>query len=116
MTDTACDACLRRTWLVARLAGLTQVARHHKRVLRELLALPDEKLIAALGDLSGGDVASEFEEADPAALRAGAAKARLAPGCRPRGPYPASLLDLRDRPAALFVAAADDPLGRLAAL
>ena len=116
MTDTACDVCLRRTWLVARLAGAIEIARHEKRVLRELLALPDEKLIAALGAAAGGDVAAEFEAADPAELRAAAETAGLAAVCRHDDAYPASLRDLRDRPAALFVAAADDPLGRLTAL
>jgi DNA processing protein len=116
MTDTACDSCLRRTWLVARLAGAIEIARHEKRVLRELLALSDAELIAALGDAAVGDVAAEFQDADPAELRTAAAAAGLAAVCRHDAGYPASLRDLRDRPAALFVAAADDPLGRLAAL
>jgi DNA processing protein len=116
MTVTACDACLKRTWLIARLAGAIETARHEKRVLRELLALPDEKLLAALGDATGGDVAAEFEDTDPDALRTAADAAGLAAVCRHDDAYPAALHDLRDRPAALFVAAEDDPLGRLAAL
>jgi DNA processing protein len=116
MTEAACDACLRRTWLVARLAGAIEIARHQKRVLRELLSLPDEKLIAALGDAARGDVAAEFEDADPAAVRAAAEAAGLAAVCRHDSAYPASLHDLRDRPAVLFVAASADPLERLARL
>jgi DNA processing protein len=116
MTGTACDACLRRTWLVARLAGAIEIARHERRVLRELLALSDESLIAALGDAAGGDVAAEFDDADPAAMRTAAEAAGLAAVCRHDGAYPASLGDLRDRPAVLFVAAAEDPLARLVAL
>jgi DNA processing protein len=116
MTHTACDACLHRTWLVARLAGAIEVARHEKRVLRELLALPEEKLIAALGDAAGGDVAAELEKADPAQMRAAAEAAGLAAVCRHDPAYPASLHDLRDRPAVLFVAASGDPLERLTRL
>jgi DNA processing protein len=116
MIGTACHACLRRTWLVARLAGSIEIARHEKRVLRELLALSDERLIAALGDAAGGDVAAEFEDADPSALRAAAERAGVAAVCRHHDAYPGSLDDLRDRPAVLFVAGGEDPLARLAAL
>lgn len=114
MTDKACDACMRRTWLVARLAGAIEIARHEKRVLRELLALRDDKLIAALGDVAGGDVAAEFEAADPAEIRAAADAAGLAAICRHERTYPLFAPYLRDKPAVLFVAAhTDDPLGRL---
>ena len=47
--DRACSGCLGRTWLIARLAGSIEIARHQKRRLREILALADEKLIAGLG-------------------------------------------------------------------
>ena len=111
----ACDACLRRTWLIARLAGAIEVARHEKRVLRELLGICDERLIATLGP-GGGDLAPEYERADPADLRAAADAAGLAAVCRHDRCYPALLRHLRDMPAVLFVAAAEDPLGRLARL
>jgi len=78
MTVHACDGCLRRTWLVARLGGAIEIARHEKRALRELLALPAERLIAALGSRAGGDVAAELEHADPGDLRAAADAAALA--------------------------------------
>jgi DNA processing protein len=116
MTGTACDACIRRSWLVARLAGAIEIARHRKRVLRELLALTDERLIAALGDVAGGDVGAEYEDFDPAELRAAADAAALAAVCRHDPAYPSRLGDLRDRPAALFVAAREAPLERLARL
>ncbi|MEA2384428.1 MAG: processing protein [Solirubrobacteraceae bacterium] len=114
MTATACDACLRRTWLIARLAGAIEIARRQKRVLRELLALRDDKLIAALGDAAGGNVAAEFENADAAELRAAADAAGLAAVCRHDRRYPLFAPYLRDKPAVLFIAAtAEDPLGRL---
>jgi DNA processing protein len=112
----ACDACLRRTWLVGRLAGAIEIARHEKRVLRELLALRDERLIATLRDAAGGELAAEFERADPADLRGAADMTGLAAVCRHDRLYPRLLRHLRDMPAVLFVAAADDPLGRLARL
>ena len=114
MTATACDACLRRTWLIARLAGAIEIARREKRVLRELLALRDDKLIAALGDAAGGSVAAEFENADAAEMRAAADAAGLAAVCRHDRRYPLFAPYLRDKPAVLFIAAtAEDPLGRL---
>ena len=50
----ACGPCLRRTWLLGRLAGRIEIARHGLPAqaggrLRELLALPDDELLAALG-------------------------------------------------------------------
>jgi len=112
----ACDACLRRTWLVARLAGAIEVVRHERRVLRELLAMRDERLIADLGGAAGGDVAAELEAVAPADLRAAADRAGLAAICRHDHRYPNALTDLRDRPAVLFVAAIEEPLERLARL
>jgi DNA processing protein len=112
----ACDACLRRTWLIARLAGAIEIARHEKRVLRELLAMPDDRLIADLADAADGDVAAEHDAADPGDLRAAADRAGLAAVCRHDRRYPSALTDLRDRPAVLFVAAVEEPLERLARL
>jgi len=112
----ACDDCLRRTWLIARLAGAIEIARHEKRVLRELLAMPDERLIAVVGDAAGGDVAAELDRVDPAELRAAADAAGLAALCRHHRRYPRLLKYLRDRPAVLFVAAIEEPLERLARL
>ena len=59
MTVHACDSCLRRTWLIARLGGAIEIARHEKRALRELLALSEARLVEALGSRAGGDVAAE---------------------------------------------------------
>ena len=45
---SACDSCLRRTALVARLAPHVERARREHHRLRALLALSDAALIAAL--------------------------------------------------------------------
>ena len=80
--------------------------------LRELLALPDERLIEALGARAGGDVAARARATPtraPCAPRPTAAA--LAAVCRHDAALPGRLRDLRDAPAVLFVAAASDPLG-----
>ena len=116
MTAHACDACLRRTWLVARLAGAIELARHEKRPLREILALGDAALIGALGSLAGADVGAELDAVDPSSLRVAAGDASLVAVCRHDDAYPQRLRDLTDAPAVLFVAAAQDALGRLGRL
>jgi DNA processing protein len=112
----ACERCLRRTWLIARLAGAIELARHEKRVLRELLALPDGALLDSLGGRGGGNVEAERERLDPARLREACARAGLDAVCRHDDAYPARLRDLADPPAVLFVAAARDGLARLGRL
>jgi DNA processing protein len=109
----ACAACLARTWLIARLAGSIEIARHQKRRLREILALPEEKLIAGLGGAGAGTIAGQFERLDVDALRAAVERSGLAAVCRHDPAYPARLRDLEDAPAALFVAGG---IGRLEAL
>ncbi|HEX7299333.1 MAG TPA: hypothetical protein VF257_10005, partial [Solirubrobacteraceae bacterium] len=64
----ACGQCLARTWLVARLAGCIEIARHQRRRLREILALSDEKLIAAVGGPRASAIADELERLDVDAL------------------------------------------------
>jgi DNA processing protein len=104
MTAEACAECLARTWLIARLAGAIEIARHQKRRLREILALPEEKLIAALGGTRAGTIADELERLDVDALRDAVADAGLDAVCRHDAGYPARLGDLDDAPAVLFVA------------
>ena len=53
---SACDDCVRRSWLVAPLAGHLERRRAERAVIRGVLALPDETLIAALaGERRGVD-------------------------------------------------------------
>ena len=67
--ERTCTACLGRTWLIARLAGSIEIARHQKRRLREILALSEEKLVAGLGGVRAAAIAEEFERLDVDALR-----------------------------------------------
>jgi DNA processing protein len=110
----ACGACLSRTWLIARLAGSIEIARHQRRRLREILALPDEELIAAVGGVRASTVAEELERLDIDALREAVERARLEAICRHDARYPARLRDLLDAPVALFVAGGAARLAQLA--
>jgi len=102
---TACDACLRRAWLLARLAGYLERARHDKVRLRDVLALDDRALIAAVGASASADVSREWDVLDPGELRAAATRAGLASLC-PHVPdaFPPRLRDLDGAARALFVA------------
>jgi DNA processing protein len=100
----ACAACLSRTWLIARLAGSIEIARHHKRRLREILALSEEQLLAGLGGVRVTAIAEEFERLDVDALREAVEESGLDAVCRHDAAYPARLRDLEDAPAVLFVA------------
>lgn len=115
----ACGPCLRRTWLLGRLAGHIEVARHDVPVqaggrLRELLALSDEELLAALAGPERPAIEQEHASLDPRALRSACERARLNPICRHDPSYPARLRDLDDAPAVIHVRAA--ARGRLSAL
>jgi DNA processing protein len=95
----ACDACLRRTWLVARLAGWIELARHEGRRLPEVLALSDEDLVAAVAASELVRTMRQLEQLDPAELRDAYGRAGLAAVCRHEDDYPQSLRDDRAAPA-----------------
>lgn len=97
----ACDACLARSWLLARLAGHLDVGRAR---VEELLALSDTDLLAAVGGPKSAEVAAELACFDPSAARARAERAGLEVVCRCDGHYPRALLDLGAPPAVLHVA------------
>ena len=103
---SACDACLRRTDLIAAVAGSIDVAWREKRGrTARVLALPD-------ADLLGLDpaAAARYERFDAAEARRRIADAGLIAVCRCRPDYPQRLRELPDPPAVLHVA------GSLAAL
>lgn len=100
----ACDACLRRSWLVARLAGRIELARHEQARLPEMLALADDELVAAVG---GGEADAIRDER--ARFDAGAARERIDAGelvaiCRHDARFPPRLAHARDAPAILHLA------------
>jgi DNA processing protein len=97
----ACDACLRRAWLIARLAGHIDL---HRDRLGPLLALDDAALIAALAGRRREQVESEWARFDVAAARERATEAGIEQICRCDVEYPASLAQLDAPPAVLHVA------------
>lgn len=113
----ACDACLRRTWLLARLAGHLEHARHGGGTiggrLRDVLALADAELIAALAGPARSSVTRELAAVRPGELRHAAAGGGLDAVCRHDDAYPERLRDLGDAPAVLHVAGG---IARLSAL
>jgi predicted Rossmann fold nucleotide-binding protein DprA/Smf involved in DNA uptake len=88
-----CDACLRRTWLVARLAGWIELARHEGRRLPEVLALDDETLLRAVAPSEVSRTLAARELLDLAAERAAYSAAGLRAVCRHESSYPRALRD-----------------------
>lgn len=104
MSERACDACLARSWLLARLAGHLDAARAR---IAELLELPDAELIEAVAGRDRDRIARELEtRRSHPSDRAGAIE-RI---CRCQDSYPERLRDLPAPPAVLHLAG--DP-GRL---
>jgi DNA processing protein len=97
---TACDDCLRRTDLVAALAGRIEVAWRDAGAPRRLLARPDDALL----DLDpSGLAARRYARFDAPAARRRAADDGLEAVCLCAPEYPARMRDLEDPPAVLHV-------------
>jgi DNA processing protein len=98
-----CASCLRRAWLIARLAGNIELAWASRRPLPVVLALPDEELIAALAGEQRRRVEQEYVRFDAGAALQRCADQGVTPlcGCDPR--YPMRLHELPDAPAVLHV-------------
>lgn len=92
----ACDGCLRRTALVALLAGYLDHLHAERGVFDEVFALPDEELVAAL-------VPDPVERARLLAKAAMPDAGSLTAVCRHDPAYPGALGDLAGPPAVLFV-------------
>jgi len=111
---SACDGCLRRTALVARLSAHLDRARERWGSVTSLLTLEDDALLAALARARAGAVAGTLETFDPAAARAACAAAGLGAVCRHDAElYPRTLLDAPDAPAVLHVTGGAERLGAL---
>lgn len=108
MRPLPCDACLRRSALVAHLAPNIQRAREQGRRLPLLLGLPDAELRAALG-------ATGPESFDAGAARAAIAAAGLSAVCRCDPRYPGVLVPAPDAPRLIHVAGAPERFAALLA-
>ena len=101
MNDShACDRCLKRTWLLARLSGHIDQARGR---VEEVLELADIELPAALAGARREAVAAEQSRVQTVASRERAAAAGLELVCRCDPHYPQRLLALSSPPAVLHV-------------
>jgi DNA processing protein len=111
----ACDACLRRAWLLARLSG--HLDRQRSRIW-ELLELNEEELISAVAGRFEPSVRAEwvaFGARDAARARELARGCGLDLICRCGSLYPERLRDLPGYPAVLHVAGGLDQLTSLCA-
>ena len=108
----ACDACLHRSWLLATLSGSLEAARGARQRIREVLALSDEELVAALCTPREAQALAGAAPA-PSALRKSATEAGLHAVCRHHAAYPSRVGDLRDAPAVLFLRGRPDRLTHL---
>ncbi|MGH2891722.1 MAG: DNA-processing protein DprA [Solirubrobacteraceae bacterium] len=97
----ACPECLRRAWLLVRLAGHLDVERER---LSELLDRADEDLIEAVGGTHTAEVRAEWEAFDPDPYRERCDALAVETLCRCDPAYPAKLWDLEGEPAVLHVA------------
>jgi DNA processing protein len=109
MSMVACDACLRRTWLVERVSGYLEYQRHR---VDDILSLEDQLLIEFWREIAerrgvDDELESEYRdfgaaEADLARERAQAAGLELMCACD--AAYPERLRRLFGPPAVLHVA------------
>jgi DNA processing protein len=101
VTETACDDCLRRTDLVAALAGWLDVEWRKRDAPGRVLARSDESL---LDICDSPRVQARYGAFDPAGARARVRDAGVAAICRCDDAYPQPLRDLADPPAVVHVA------------
>jgi DNA processing protein len=109
---SACDACLRRTDLIAAMAGWIDVEFKQRSAPGRVLGLSDEALLDVA---ASSGIGRRYEEFDPVAARERAARVGLVAICACDDAYPGRLRDLADPPAVLHVlgdpAALRDPDG-----
>jgi DNA processing protein len=96
---SACDACLRRTDLIAGLAGWLDVEWRRRDAPGRVLALADEQLLA----LGHAEARRRYERFDPARARDAIEAAGLMAVCRHSPLYPTDLGELPDPPAVLHI-------------
>lgn len=101
---SACDACLRRTALIALLAPHVEHGRRERRKLGEMLSLCDERLIQALAGDRRAAIRRAHESFDPGRARERLAAASMHVLCRHDPRYPVRMLEADDAPAVLHVA------------
>jgi DNA processing protein len=107
----ACEPCLRRAWLIGRLAGHLEAVRGR---IATVLALDDDDLLAALAGHRAGELETARERFDADRARQEADDAGLELICRCQDDYPPRLHELEAPPAVLHVAGGLERFLRLA--
>ena len=110
---SACAACLRRSALIAFLAAPIAAKLDGGRRTPEILALPDDELIASVGAEWGRRARAEAESFDADALRSRVEDAGLFATCRHDRTYPVALREVKDAPAVLYGAGSQARLAEL---
>lgn len=111
---SACPDCLRRTWLLGALAPHLERASRTRRALRDVLALDDDQLLAALAGERRPALAAAHAAFRPERAAEEASQAGLAVVCRHDPGYPRQLLEDPSAPAVLHVRGGPGALERLA--
>jgi DNA processing protein len=101
VTDRACDRCLARSWLLARLGNHLDAAARGR--IAVTLALDDDQLLAAVGGPAEARIRTELAGFEPFAAREQATSSRLELICRCDPGYPRRLRALEAPPAVLHV-------------
>ena len=102
----ACDACLRRTHLLAILSPCLDRVRDRYGRPDELLSLSDDALLAGLGGNHRSRLEEALESCDPSECRDRIEAVGQRATCRHAPGYPPVLLDLAAPPAVLHLAGA----------
>ena len=100
----ACDACLRRAWLLAALVAHFERCSARRSELAGLLALSDGDLILAIGGPEVSVLRERHRGFSAPTMRSALAAFGLHSVCVHDAAYPPLLAQAPDRPAALFVA------------
>ena len=91
--DRACDACLRRAWLLAALVAHFERCSPRRSDLSGLLALPDGDLIRAIGGRDVAVLRDRYRGFSPSTLRSALAAFALHVVCRHDPAYPPQLAE-----------------------
>src|SRR4051794_15195157 len=102
----ACDHCLRRTALIAGLAGRLDIEWRRRAATARVLALPDDDLL----DLAPPPAMRAYARFDAAAARARAQAANVHTLCRCQDAYPEPVRALPDPPAVLHILGRPDAI------
>ncbi len=112
-TVAACPDCLRRSWLLAALAPHLDIVWKRRRPLRDVLAMGDRELIAALAGAREAELRARHAAFDVAAASRACERAGVEPVCHHDPRFPARLHTGPGAPCVLHVAGGLERLSRL---